>query len=216
MPQAASAPSAMRPRAAPPPATGAQSGAGEFRRRFAKGAGLSEAHLAHHDDGDLAELLGQAMSIVAENLRQLHAARAQSKGMMRSSNQTMIQALDNNPLRFTPSAEEALRIMFGPASKSYLDASRALESSFSDLKKHQVQTFSAMQAAVRQIMAELEPKAIEAKVGASGGVSALMGGRKAKLWEHYATVWEARAGKHEQGMLAVFMLAFADAYDKSS
>jgi len=47
-------------------------------------------------------------------------------------------------------------------------------------------------------------------------VSALLGSRKAKMWDHYVTVWQAKAGKREQGMLAVYMQLFAEAYDRSS
>lgn len=211
-PQPASPPSA----AAPAMRAGAPIGSGEFLRRFAKGAGLPEDAIAMRDEGQLAEMLGAIVRNVAENLRQLNTARAQSKGMMRSSNQTMLQATENNPLRFSPTAEDALRIMFGPPSRSYLDAYRALEQSFSDLKKHQVLVFSAMQSAVSGLASEIDPKRIEAAVDPDKGVGALLASRKSRLWDHYVTVWQAKAGKHEQGMLGVYMLMFADAYDKSS
>ena len=48
----------------------------------------------------------------------------------------MVQAIDNNPLKFAPSTEDAMRIMFGPPTQSYLDATRAIEQSFADLKEH--------------------------------------------------------------------------------
>jgi type VI secretion system protein ImpI len=186
-----------------------------FIQRFAKGLGLPEEAIAIRDEGELGELLGSIMSSVANNLSQLHAARAQSKGMMRSSNQTMIQATENNPLRFSPTAKDALRIMFGPKTESYLEASRAIESSFSDLKKHQMMTFSAMQSAVTKLLEDIEPKKIDASVEADKGVSGLIGSRKAKLWERYVTVWQAKTGRNDLGMLGVFMLLFADAYDRS-
>jgi len=96
------------------------------------------------DEGALAELLGAMILNVAENLRQLNTARSQSKRMMRSANQTDIQLTENNPLRHLPTAEDALRVMFGPPSRSYLDAYRTLEKSFGDLKQHQLMTVSAM------------------------------------------------------------------------
>jgi type VI secretion system protein ImpI len=186
-----------------------------FVQRFAKGIGLPEEAIAIRDEGELGELLGTIMQSVANNLSQLHAARAQSKGMMRSSNQTMIQATDNNPLRFSPTAKDALRIMFGPRTESYLEANRAIESSFSDLKKHQMMTFSAMQSAVTKLLEDLDPKKIDTSVDTDKGVSGLIGSRKTKLWERYVTVWQAKTGRNDLGMLGVFMLLFADAYDRS-
>ena len=62
---------------------------------------------------------------------------------------TMIGAIENNPLKFSPTPEDALRIMFGAESRSYLDARATVEASFGDLQRHQVQTFAAMQASLQ-------------------------------------------------------------------
>ena len=92
---------------------------------------------------------------------QLLNARVQAKRLARSASHTMIQALDNNPLKFSPTAEDALRIMFGPPTRSYLDASRAIEQGFDDLKTHQIKTYSAMQHALATLMADLDPETID-------------------------------------------------------
>ena len=65
--------------------------------------------------------------------------------------------LNNNPLKFSPTTEDALRIMFGPPSASYLDARQALEEAFSDIKEHQVRTYSAMQQALKSLIDDLDP-----------------------------------------------------------
>ena len=62
----------------------------DILRRFARGAGVPPEILAGRDAGDVAEELGAIMRIVVENLRQLLAARAESRRMMRGSRQTMI------------------------------------------------------------------------------------------------------------------------------
>ncbi len=203
--------------ARPAPATGrAAAASGSFRAAFARGAGVDESIIAQQDEQALAEMLGVFVRLTADNLRQLHAARAQSKGVMRSSNMTMIQAVDNNPLRFSPTSEDALRILFGPPTSSYLSPQKALESSFHDLKKHQAAVFSAMQAALTQLIEELDPKKIDASVEQDKGVGSLLRSRQARLWERYETVWSARAGKSDHGMLDVFMRLFSEAYDRTS
>ena len=189
---------------------------GGFRAAFAKGAGVDESTIAQQDEQALAELLGVFVRLTADNLRQLHAARAQSKGAMRSSNMTMIQAVDNNPLRFSPTSEDALRILFGPPTSSYLTPQKALESSFHDLKKHQIAVFSAMQTALSQLIEDLDPKKIDAAIEQDKGVGSLLRSRQARLWERYETVWKARAGKSDHGMLDVFMRLFSEAYDRTS
>jgi type VI secretion system protein ImpI len=186
----------------------------DFVRLFAQGAGLPEEALAGKDPAELAEQLGQLMRLVAENVKQLLEARQMAKRLARSSNQTMIQALNNNPLKFAPSAEEALRIMFGPPTRSYLDARRALAQSFDDLKAHQVRTFSAMQQALRLILGELDPEVIENTTAGDRGLAAVVGLRKARLWDVYVARWQARTQSHSDGMLNAFMDYFAECYDR--
>jgi type VI secretion system protein ImpI len=161
---------------------------------------------------ELAELLGQVMRLVVESTMQLLSARVQAKRLARSSSHTMIEALNNNPLKFSPSAEEAIRIMFGPATRSYLDAYRAFAQSFEDLKTHQIKTYSAMQHALMRLMSDLDPQAIEREAG-SGGIAAMMTSRKAKLWDAYVARWQAKA-QRDNGMIDAFMVNFAEAYDR--
>ncbi len=185
----------------------------DFVRLFARGAGLPEDTFATRDPAELAEQLGQLMRLVAENVKQLLEARQMAKRLARSSNQTTVQALNNNPLKFAPSAEDALRVMFGPPTRSYLDARRALAQSFDDLKSHQVRTFSAMQHALRLMLGEFDPDVIENTTTHDRGFGAFVGSRKARLWEVYVARWHARTQNHADGMLNAFMDYFAECYD---
>jgi type VI secretion system protein ImpI len=186
----------------------------DFVRLIARGAGLPDDAFATQNPAEFAGEVGQLLRLVAENMRQLLEARQQAKRFARSSHQTTIQALDNNPLKFAPTVEEAMRIMFGPPTKSYLDAPSAVAQGFDDLKTHQIKTFSAMQHALKRLLEEFDPANIEkAPTGGRGLVGAL-GSSKARLWDIYATRWQARTHSHEDGMLNAFMHYFAEYYDR--
>jgi type VI secretion system protein ImpI len=197
----------------PPPGPGSPLGWPELARSFAKGAGLTETSLTPAPPDEFVERLGRLMLLVVENLRQLLSARLHARRLGRSSNQTMIQALNNNPLKFSPSSAEALRIMFGPSTGSYLEAGRALQESFGDLKAHQIKTLSAMQSALRMLVEDLDPRSIEDSLASEGGIGAFLGSRKARLWDAYVARWKAKAGRHEDGIIQAFMLDFAERYD---
>jgi len=182
-------------------------------RRFAKGAGIAEEVVAWRDPGDLAEELGALMRIVAEDLKQLMAARAESKRLVRAADQTMIQALDNNPMKFAPTADDTLRLMFGRPGSGYLDARTTLRHSFRDLKVHQVKTYGAMQQALSLLLADLEPQAIEEADEPEKGIGSLLGSRKARLWDSYVVRWKAKTAPHDDGIVGTFMLHFSDCYD---
>ncbi|HXN88112.1 MAG TPA: type VI secretion system-associated FHA domain protein TagH [Methylocella sp.] len=186
----------------------------EFLRRFAAAAKIPEQCFGRRDPLTVAEELGGLMRVAVENLTQLLNARVQTKRFVRASSQTTIQALDNNPLKFAPTCDDALKIMFGPRTSGYLDARRAFESAFADLKSHQVDTFSAMQRAVHMLVEDLDPKAIEEAAGPETRLAALFGSRTSKPWNMYVARWQAKALRHENGLVDAFMLYFAECYDQ--
>jgi len=218
-PPAAPAPAAFAPAAAsePAPASGAASAADAlaFAQLVAKGARVSPDFFTRQDPNRLAEELGLLLRLVVENMRQLLNARLEARRLARTGNQTMIQALDNNPLKFSPTAEDALRIMFGPPTHSYLDAQRTIEQSFEDLKAHQIKTYAAMQNALRMLLEDLDPQTIESQKEADRGLAGVVGSRKARLWDAYVTRWQAKTGRHEGGIVDAFMQYFADCYDRA-
>jgi type VI secretion system protein ImpI len=186
----------------------------DFVRLFARGAGLPEDALAARNPAELAEQLGQLMRLVAENMKQLLDARQAAKRLSRSSNQTMLQALNNNPLKFSTSLEEALVRMLGPPTKGYLDGRRALAQGFDDLKSHQFKTFAAMQQALQLTLGEFDPDVIENTSATDRGIGGLVGSRKARLWDIYVARWRARTQNQADGMLRAFMDYFAECYDR--
>lgn len=187
----------------------------EFLRRFAAGAGVPEQIFARRDSLQLAEELGALLRLTTENLTQLLRARSDIGRTAGVASQTTVQALDNNPLKFTPSAEDALRIMFGPRTRGFLDARRAIEGAFTDLKTHQVYTFAAMQQAVRMLVEDFDPKAIDAAAGPDRGLANLLLSRKARLWDIYVARWQAQTLRHDDGLAGAFMRYFGQCFGEA-
>jgi type VI secretion system protein ImpI len=185
----------------------------KFAQLVARGAGLPEDAFAARDPGELAEQIGRLLRLATDNMKQLLEGRQQAKRLARSPNQTSVQAIDNNPLKFAPTAEDALRIMFSVQSRSYLDAERAFAQGFDDLKKHQIKTYVAMQRAVTLLMKDVDPQEIEAASGADRGIAGMIGSRKARLWDIYMARWQAHAQRHDNGILDTFMDYFARCYE---
>jgi type VI secretion system protein ImpI len=209
-PQPPAWPMEAAPQAAPPAAAAAMPA--DFVQKLAQGAQVAPGTFAR-DPAQLAEELGVLIRLVTENMRQLLSARLQAKRIARMSNQTSIEALNNNPLKFSPNSDDALRVMFGPPTASYLDARRALEEAFGDLKEHQLRTYSAMQQAIAMMVADLDPQAIDNATEADRGISGVIGSRKARLWDAYVARWQAKTRGQDGGLADVFMQYFAECYD---
>jgi len=196
------------------PANGGTSELDQFVRLFSLGAGLPEDALAGCDPALLAEQVGQLLRVLTENAKELLEARQRAKLLARSSDHTTIQALNNNPLKFAPTADEAMRLMFAPPGGSYLDARAAFKQSFNDLKSHEVQTYSAMQYALKALLAEFDPGNVEQRLSGERGLADVFGSRRASLWDAYVAHWKVRTQGKKDGLLNAFMTYFAEQYDE--
>jgi len=198
------------PPAAAPPAFD-QQGLGRFLQGLAAGAGVTPETFGGRDPAEVGYEIGEFMRVSVEQLAQLLRARAAAKAMTKSSSRTMIGATDNNPLKFIPSAGEAIDVMFSRRRPGFLGAKASLEGGFADLKRHELATYSAMQKALDRLLEELSPETISAKVGNSAFSS-----KKSRSWELFVERWEQKAGPHDNGMLDVFFSYFAEAYDEAN
>lgn len=186
----------------------------EILRQFAAGAGIPESVLAGKQAGELANELGSLMRLISSHLMRLLKVRAETKGMVRSAERTMIQTRDNNALKFTPTPEVALAIIFGPAASGYLDMKQTFEKSFGDVMAHEEATFAAMQQAVGELMADLAPDAIEG--AAANAKKSFLANAKARNWDTYVERWQDKSGGGDNGVLDTFLQLFAAHYDKMS
>jgi type VI secretion system protein ImpI len=188
----------------------------QFLAAFAAAAGTPPAVLMQQSPQELGERLGALIGLLTVEMKQLLDARNETRRRARSRNQTMIQAQGNNPLKFSPTAEDALRIMLGPPMRAYMDAPSAFAQGFQDLKTHQLMTFAAMQQALRKVADDLDPATIEKSVDCDGGFKSLLSSRKARLWEAYALCWQVKVQHHDDGLLGVFMNYFSQCYDDAT
>ncbi|MEK9281863.1 MULTISPECIES: type VI secretion system-associated FHA domain protein TagH [unclassified Bradyrhizobium] len=197
------------------PDTAMSAGGTEFARLVARAAGLPDNFFARKTDAELAEQLGIILRMTVDNLMALLQARTQAKQLTRSTSQTTVQAIENNPLKFSPTSEEAMRILFGPPTRSYLDAQRAFAQGFSDLKSHQLKTYMAMQHAVHELIAGIDPTLMARELELQRGASSWLGTNKSKLWDEFLTRWKAHLGRDNSAPIDTFMLHFSDYYDRA-
>ncbi len=120
------------------------------------------------------------LKTVVEEIASLLKARAAAKVLAKSSHRTMIGAADNNPLKFLPTSEEILEVMFARRRAGYMDAKRSFEDAFKDLKTHEIATYAAMQAALGRLLDDFAPETIEKKLPASAFSS-----KKTRAWDAF-------------------------------
>ena len=214
-PSAPIAPPPVAPVASAPAVASTTGGSAAGRLgALAQVAGVPAEVFARRDGDEVMRDVGAMLHITARHMMALLAARTETKRAFRSAEHTMIGATDNNPLKFSPNPEEALRLMLGPPLRSYLDGKAALEEGFTDLANHQLRTFAAMQQALKMLIEDLDPAEIDKAAEPEGGIGALIGSRKGRLWEQYVIRWQAKTMRNEDGMVGLFLMYFAECYDR--
>lgn len=181
-----------------------------FLSAFKLGARLPDRSLHNRNPSEVAQELGALMLLIVEQVMQLLKARASAKAMIRTSDRTIIGALDNNPMKFMADASEALDAMLSKDRSGYLDGMRAFGEAFGDIKTHELATYAAMQKALKRLFDDLSPDAINAKIEKS-----TFSNNKAKAWDLYVQRWDAKTEAYENGILDVFLNYFADAYQEA-
>ena len=200
------------PRAAPPALGGP--GDAALLQAFLDGMGLSGLERGGPDPATLMKGLGAAFRAFVEGLREVLITRATIKSEFRIE-QTIIAARGNNPLKFSPTAEDALAAMLG-RSRAFMAPDAAVRDALDDIKRHELATMQALQAAVRALLRRLDPAAIRSEAEQGGGLSLLPAQKRARAFEIYEQRFAAALADLDDSSDGAFARAFAKAYKAAS
>jgi len=216
-------PATPAPPAAPetPPAPGSQMfGGGEAKiagrnlmQAFLEGAALGDLKIPDEKAEETMRLLGALFRETVRGLREVLAARSSIKSEFRLT-QTMIQPVENNPLKFSLGDDDAMAALLTKTGQGYLPPQRAVNEAFEDVKAHQVAVMVGMQAALTGLLARFDPRALENRIDhESSAVGGLLRGKKSKYWDAFATLYATIAAEAEDDFQNVFGREFGKAYE---
>jgi type VI secretion system protein ImpI/type VI secretion system protein len=212
-PPVAATPPPIPPAARPPePAPGP--GDAALFKAFLDGMGLAGIEPGGPDPATLMRGLGAAFRAFVEGLREVLITRATIKSEFRIE-QTIIAARGNNPLKFSPTPEDALVAMLG-RSRAFMAPEAAVKDALDDIKRHELATMEAMQAAVRALLSRLDPAAIRSEAEQGGGLSLLPAQKRARAFELYEQRFAAALADLDDSSDGAFARAFAKAYEAAS
>lgn len=213
-PSPAPAPRPAGVEAAPRPAQASPVGDAALYAAFLRGAGLDEADASGLDPVADMERFGRQYRLMLEGLMQLLRKRAEEKGNARIE-QTVVGASEVNPLKFLPTADDAMAMIFAGRSPGFLPGEAAISDAVRDLAEHHVRAWRGVQAALRRMVDRFDPAALEEELKSGSALGTLLsGGRGAKLWELYQKRHREIAQSAEQRFLGEIGADFRDAYEE--
>ncbi len=197
----------------PPPTapTAATAGGQSAARAFV--AALDVEDLAI-DDADLERTMtrmGRVMRMMIVGLREILMTRTSIKSEFRID-QTMIASGGNNPLKFSLSEDDAVTALVKPKAKGYLSSETATEQALDDIKAHEIAMVTGMEAAIKGVLAKLDPEVLAGQIETSTAIGSMFKGKKARYWEVYEKMYAQISDQAENDFHELFSREFARAY----
>ncbi|WP_208452535.1 type VI secretion system-associated FHA domain protein TagH [Burkholderia gladioli] len=150
--------------------------------------------------------------IAVDAMMDVLRARAELKNSFRLP-ATLIQRSENNPLKFAPTAREAVRRLLAPPDSGFLAGSAALADAADDIRNHQMAMLAGVRSAFESLLAQFDPARIEQE-SEGGGRRLSLGGNRPRHWERYKEQFEALTRNPDECFRRLFGDEFARAYEE--
>lgn len=202
-----------RPSATPDPVGAPAAATGDARQQTA--ALLAQLlELGHLEPQQLEGLTDDVVGVLRETItRLLEMLRARSsiKNELRLE-RTMIQRVENNPLKFAVTEKDALSYLFGERSGAYMAPGKAVVEAFEDIESHQLALLAGMRRAYEHMLSKFSPEALEHHF-AEAARKGLLGNKKSRLWDAYQEYFDKLQQDPETTFNRLFGTEFAEAYE---
>ncbi len=158
-------------------------------------------------------LAGGLFRKAVEGTMEVLQSRAEIKNEMRMD-MTTIQPIQNNPIKFSITVDEAIKKLLLEKNNSQMNPSKAMDEAYDDIKSHQVAVISGIQASLTYVLKRFEPDNLIERLERQNPISANIPiHRKAKLWEAFEQLYETIESEAEDDFNRLFGQEFAKAYD---
>jgi type VI secretion system protein len=188
----------------------------DLLQAFLRGAGLDQVRLDKAQAEAQMESIGRSYRLMVEGLIDVLRARSSLKGEFRIQ-QTMIQPVENNPLKFAPNVDEALLLLLRHSNQAFMAPDLAVRDSFDDLRAHQLAVMAGVEAAIKHLLARFEPAQLEERMGKPGGLSSIFNGsRQAQYWQQFTELYSNISREAQEDFQDLFGREFSRAYEEHS
>jgi type VI secretion system FHA domain protein len=164
-------------------------------------------------DPSIFHQLGTIIRSVVQGMIEVLQARAEVKNNFRMP-MTSIRPIENNPLKFSLNADDALHNLFVKRNPGYLGPLDSFQEGFQDISFHQVAMLAGIRAAYNSMLEKFKPEHLEAMYERKLRRTSMIGfGHRAKFWALYREQFEDIDKDMEANFQLLFGEEFAKAYN---
>lgn len=165
-------------------------------------------------DPAIYQQLGVIIRIIVQGMIEVLQSRAEVKNNFRMPI-TNIRPVENNPLKFSLNADDALHNLFVKRNPGYLGPTESFQEGFQDIAFHQMAMLAGIRAAFSAMLGKLHPDHLEAIYERKLRRTAMINlGNRLKFWEMYRAQFEDLEKDPEAGFQLLFGEEFAKAYNE--
>jgi type VI secretion system FHA domain protein len=204
------------PVAAPTAAAGAAVDGSQALAVLAQALELDPGDLDTAHPMETIRIVGELLNLTVSGLYQMLEMRAQLKNELRIEDRTMIASRENNPLKHSDSARDALRYLVDVrqhGNKLFLQPNKAIGDAVNDVCAHEMAVMAGTRAALAAALKMFAPDAVEKRIKKSGALDSVMPAlHKAKLWESFLAMYGELEKEAEDHFDRLLNQEFARAY----
>lgn len=180
-------------------------GADDLLNVFFKAAGVEDTSILPVEKHP--ELMRTAGALIREliaGLMTILKGRSELKAQIRVP-VTILRPTENNPLKFSPRVDEALKILLTKNHSGFIDAVDAVREGYQDVMHHQLAITAGVQASLMNVLKRFDPQQFEKKYQEGIVIQ-----KRAKCWDSYRQAYREIV---KEALEDFFGEAFAQAYE---
>jgi len=201
---------------APAPAGGATVDGAQALAVLAQALELDPGDLDAAHPMETIRIVGELLNLTVNGLYQMLEMRAQLKNELRIEDRTMIASRENNPLKHSDSARDALRYLVDVrqhGNKLFLQPSKAIGDAVNDVCAHEMAVMAGTRAALLAALKMFSPETVEKRIKKSGALDSVVPAlHRAKLWESFLAMYGELEKEAEDHFDRLLNQEFARAY----
>ena len=175
--------------------------------------GLSSNNLSDDKIIEINMVVGELVRETITGMMQVLTSRSSIKNEFRM-NVTTIQPVENNPLKFSATVDDAIENMFIKDGNAYKKPVEAIKEGFEGIAEHQISILAGIRTAFKGVIKRFDPAVLEQRFEQYNKPGIIPGMSKAKNWESYKNYYNELVDDMDNSFQHLFGYEFVQAYEE--
>ena len=174
--------------------------------------GIDAQRLTATEQRAVATVTGEFLREAIAGLIRVLGSRSSIKNEFRMS-VTTIQPVENNPLKFSATVDDAIELMFVKRAKAYKPPLEAVREGFDGIADHQIAVIAGMRAAFESIIRRFDPEQLQQRFERQQKAGLIPASKKARYWDAYQVLYEDLTRDSDEAFQLLFGDDFVQSYE---